>query len=1162
MKTLTTFFGTLLLCLPAFSQIYINENFSTFTDSILPPLTSGWKNIDSITPSANQIWRFDNPSIQALNSPIVAPTAVIDGDYYGNGNSQDAHLTSASFDASLASVVILQFDHVFRGVGSGGGEIRIFDGVNWITDTVYVVNTDPTGNDIPKLETIDISQYVAGVSNAQVGFRYLDPNWGWYWIVDNVKVFQPVPDDAAVVSIDSLPISACYLDSNETISATIVNFGSTVIRNIPIRYTINGGTIVPETITDSILPGDTLQYSFTTRANLSAAGSYNILVYSAIRGDNNFSNDSAFFTTTLNPSISTFPYIEGFENGSGAWSTGGANSSWALGTPAGTIINSAANGVNAYVTNLTGTYNDNEASFVLSPCFDFSSLNAPQLKMNIWYETESSWDGTMLQMTLDGGLTWTQIGSTTSGLNWYNDNTINGLQAAGFSGEGWTNDPLSRAGSNGWILAEHDLPAAANQPSVRFRIFHGTDGSVTEEGFAFDDFLVQDAPALDVGVISFDSPTSGCGLGAADSVCVMLANFGSTSITNVPLAYEFNGQLFADTAFLTLNPGDTVMHCFATTVNVSATGTYNIKSYSMAANDGNSLNDTTDFFFDNIPLVSSFPYLENFENGNGGWSAYGTANSWAWGNPAGNVITSAAGGFAAWVTNLTGTHNNSENSYIESPCLDLSSLTVDPILYFSLTYDTESCCDEGWVEYSINGGTTWSKLIDNGAALEWYNDLGNQWWDGTSSGGAGVWVNAENELVGLAGQSSVKIRFAFSSDGSVIREGFGIDNVRIDLPAATDAGIVALTSPVTGCGLSGSDSVKVQIKNFGVDTLTSTPVSFELNGAAPITETVTTQILPGDTLEYTFTTSLVNLSVPGSYAFKVYSGVAADGNPLNDTLNDVIASIPVATFPYTEDFEFSNGGWTTTGAASSWAWGTPAGSAIAGAAGGTGAWVTNLTGVYNDNELSYLESPCFDLSGQTSDPVLRFALTYATEACCDEGWVEVSTDGGVTWVKSIDLGAAQNWYNDLGNQWWDGANFSGTGIWDSTSNVMTGTAGLSSVKIRFAFSSDGSVTQEGFGVDNVSLDVATSIRQLDASEVEFTIYPNPTTGEFTLVAPASKEAINIDIFNTKGQMIYNSILKAGSARINTIDVNQFSKGLYFVKVSDGNASKIEKLIIR
>ena len=1160
MKKIIALFSAITFALSSFSQIYIDEDFSNFTDSIVPPLSSGWKNIDSIIPSLGQKWRFDNPGGRPFNGFITTPAASIDGDFYGNGNSQDAYLSSTNFDASLASIVIMQFEHVFRTIGSGGAELQIFDGTNWVTDTIFLVNTDPTGNDVPTIENIDISQYVAGISNAQIRFRYTDPNWGWYWIIDNVTIFQPVPDDAAVVAIDSLPVSACSLDSNETITARIVNFGSTVIRNIPIRYTINGGPIIPETILDSINPGDTLQYSFTTKANLSASGSYNIVVYSAIRGDNNNVNDSAFFTTTLIPAISTFPYSEGFENGNGAWIPGGVNSTWAVGVPTGTVINSAANGLNSYVTNPAGNYLDGDASFVLSPCFDFSSLNAPQFKMNIWYDSEQSWDGAALQMTINDGITWTQVGAFGNPNNWYNDNTINGLQTAGFTGDGWTIS--AGLGSGGWLLAEHDVPTAANQPSVRFRIFHGSDGSVTRDGFGFDDILIQDAPAVDLGVVSFVSPTSGCGLGAADSVCVTIANFGSVPITNIPLAYEFNTQIFADTAFVTLNPGDSVTHCFTTTINVSAIGMYNIKSYSMALNDGNALNDTTDFTFDNIPLVTNLPYLENFESGNGGWTSYGASNSWAWGTPTGAVITSAAGGIGAWVTNLTGTHNNNESSFIESPCIDFSSLMVDPILYFSLTYDTESCCDEGWIDVSIDGGATWSRLIDNGGALEWYNDVPNQWWDGTSSGGAGVWVNAENTLTGLAGQSSVKIRVGFSSDGSVIREGIGIDNVRIDLPARTDAGVVALTSPITGCGLSTSDSVKVQIKNFGADTLTSVPVSYELNGGAAVTETITTPILPGDTLEYTFT-SVVNLSVPGSYSFKLYSGVVLDANPLNDTITELVTSIPIATFPYSEGFETSNGGWTASGANNSWAWGTPSGTAIASAATGTGAWVTNLTGPYNDSEVSYLESPCFDLSSQTMDPVLRFSLTFETESCCDEGWLDVSTDGGATWTKSIDLGGAFNWYNDFVSQWWDGANVSGSGIWDSTSNVLAGVAGFPSVKFRFAFSSDGSITREGFGVDNVSLDMPVSIAEaIDQAEVTFLMYPNPTKGEFTLVAPATKESINIQILDTKGQLVYHEVMSVASNRINTIDMSEVAKGIYFVKISSGMASKIEKLIIQ
>ena len=1458
MKRIITLVGALFIGLSSFSQIYINEDFSTFINPVLPPLSSGWKNADSIpNRMSDSIWRFDNPGTRAPTLPISSPFAIADGDHNGSpGNpfQDDMYLSSTNFDASLASIVILEFDHYYRTIGTGIGELQIFDGSAWVTDTIFTVNTDPTTSFVTTHEVIDISQHVAGISNAQIRFRYTDPGWGWYWIIDNITIFQPVPDDAAVIAIDSLPASACNLDSNETITARIVNFGSTVIRNIPIRYTINGGPIVPETILDSINPGDTLQYSFTTKANLSAIGSYDVVVYSAIRGDNNVLNDSAFFTTTLNPAISTYPYSEGFENGNGAWTTGGVNGTWAVGAPIGILINSAANGFNSYVTNLSGVYNNGDASYVISPCFDFSSLSAPQFKMNIWYDSEQSWDGTTMQMTIDDGITWTDVGIFGDPNNWFNDNAINGLQAAGLTGAGWS--IVGGLGSGGWLLAEHDVPAAANQPSVRFRIFHGSDGSIQREGFAFDDILIQDAPAIDVGIASFASPVTGCGLGAADSVCIMVSNYGSAPISNFEVAFEFNAQLFTDTVFSTLNPGDTALFCFDSTINISAGGTYRIKAYSMAINDGNALNDTSYLTFDNIPIISGYPYSEGFENGNGGWVSGGSNNSWAIGTPTGAVINSAANGFNSYATELTGLYNNNEESWVQGPCFDFTSLN-QPQIKMNVWWSSEISWDGAVLQSSINGGATWQKVGAFGDPNNWYTDNSinglqtslepsGEGWTGRVGTGSGAWVLAEHDLTGLANQPAVILRVAFGSDGSVQDDGFAFDDVLILDAPAIDAGIVALTAPSSGCGLSTSDSVRVAVVNFGSAAISNFPITFELNSSLFV-DTFQNIINPGDTAIFTFTQTTVNLSLPGQYSFVVYTDILNDGNLSNDTLNAVVDNslkaapfvenfdafalgtglingwtsttstvggfgtylwqvnagqtgsfatgptgdnttgfanyiyteasngaigdittltspcidvsllngatlefyyhmlgaeintlyievgnnngfvivdsivgaqqnavadpffqksinissllgagnlsvrfssvslgccggdisiddfrlyepsvsdiavlaiteptsgcglgndtvkvlihnvglgalntiplsysvnngaiiidtsfvalspgdssifsfavpanlsafstysiqvysdlafdgdrtndsatalvnnIPVVSIPYTENFETSNGGWTAYGTNSSWAWGIPTGTNIIAAGSGAQAWVTNLTGVHNNNENSYLESPCMNFSGQTNDPVLTYLQTYNTESCCDEGWVELSTNGGNTWTKLIDNGGAINWYNDVINQYWNGNNISGLNTWDTVSNVLSGAAGQSSVKVRIAFSSDASIVEEGFGVDSISIDVATSIVRSNSDKIEFTIFPNPSEGKFTLIAPRTKESINIEILDTKGKLVYRQIMTAASARINNIDISKIAKGIYFVKISNASVSKIEKLIVQ
>src|SRR5688500_2289149 len=100
---------------------------------------------------------------------------------------------------------------------------------------------------------------------------------------------------------------------------------------------------------------------------------------------------------TCGTTISTFPYTQNFESGAGGWIAGGTASTWVLGTPAGTVINSAASGTNAWKTTLAGTYNNNEQSSVVSPCFNFSTLVQPIITLKIWWNMENNYDKAALQ---------------------------------------------------------------------------------------------------------------------------------------------------------------------------------------------------------------------------------------------------------------------------------------------------------------------------------------------------------------------------------------------------------------------------------------------------------------------------------------------------------------------------------------------------------------------------------------------------------------------------------------------------------------------------------------------------------------------------------------------------------------------------------------------
>ena len=246
---------------------------------------------------------------------------------------------------------------------------------------------------------------------------------------------------------------------------------------------------------------------------------------------------SAQCTTTIN----TFPYTEDFEgpNGQNGWASGGGAISWAFGLPNKTVIQGASSGSNCWVTGGLGTtkYNPNENSFVTSPCFDFTSLNKPVIKLRVWWHSEFSMDGTVLQYSTNGGTIWATVGVMGDPYKWYNDNTINANP--GGQGHGWTG--INSTSSGGWVTAQHSLTNLAGQPSVRFRILFAAGGSIQYDGFAFDDVAIanefQMTPVPDFGICGAgQSATLNAGPGYS---CYSWSTGALSQLTNVNSATTY-----------------------------------------------------------------------------------------------------------------------------------------------------------------------------------------------------------------------------------------------------------------------------------------------------------------------------------------------------------------------------------------------------------------------------------------------------------------------------------------------------------------------------------------------------------------------------------------------------------------------------------------------
>ena len=105
------------------------------------------------------------------------------------------------------------------------------------------------------------------------------------------------------------------------------------------------------------------------------------------------------------------------------------------------------------------------------------------LRCSVWYEIETGWDYAYLEMSLDGGLTWTTVpGNLTTVLDPNGNNRGYGI--TGFSG--------------GWTAAEFWLRQAAPlQPgvTVNLRFVYSSDSYINEEGIYIDD--ISPVPSYD-----------------------------------------------------------------------------------------------------------------------------------------------------------------------------------------------------------------------------------------------------------------------------------------------------------------------------------------------------------------------------------------------------------------------------------------------------------------------------------------------------------------------------------------------------------------------------------------------------------------------------------------------------------------------------------------
>ncbi len=305
-------------------------------------------------------------------------------------------------------------------------------------------------------------------------------------IIPLTKVLKPVRK--------VVPQTGCALSSSESVQWMAYNMGMPIAMGDTLGYAvyINGvkacrGTYV---LPQAIPSGDSLLIAPSCTADFSAPGRYILRISTWF--DPNDSMEAEFEVYSF-PVIDQFPYQEGFENDDGQWvKVSSGKSSWEWGVPASVTINTAAEGLRVWMTNLQGIPYDDERGWVLSPCFTSLPADTMELSVAVWWDAFPTYDGAAIDIRQNGK--WDHLESADT-LNWYVDDVYAIEQWLGSAHKrGWTGI------SSGWRNARIRFVADPTD-TIQFRVAFSIYGNSVNnyDGFAFDDVALRDGSSLPSG---------------------------------------------------------------------------------------------------------------------------------------------------------------------------------------------------------------------------------------------------------------------------------------------------------------------------------------------------------------------------------------------------------------------------------------------------------------------------------------------------------------------------------------------------------------------------------------------------------------------------------------------------------------------------------------
>lgn len=718
-----------------------------------------WQIINGNISAGTKRYDWQLPNLSTINA-LIKLTRNSDQKISTSGNFTIVGTPSISMAADQCpSSISLQWNTVanasyYEVMKISSGEMKVVDTTSYLNYTIRNLSADST-------YWVTVRSVISNKPGRRAVALSRKP--------DNGNCTSPIFDndlkmDTLISPLRGRKFTSTQLTAAEEIVVRIKNLDNQPVTNYSVSYAINNGTWVTENVTVPIGATGSLFYHFTKKYDFSSPGNYVIkLAVTNMLPDANKNNDSLQFTITQlanTPVNLATRFIEKFEQANPA-----SYSNSFFGIPGADRFDYAMNSGNGV---LNFPLNDISDTSGRSARLSFTQISAAI----VGHSLTGTFNFSAYNIITDNiGFSFT-LGTITNCGNCID--SVSALQIRGSDTSSWIT--VMQLNPTGQSIPQKKientglkklLSAAGQNFSSSFQVrFTQANSYFTNN---IDDIIFYNA-TNNLAVSFADTiALKNCGLSTLP-LRIKISNASNSNATNLLVHYRINSGTTVTETVPIVSANNATVYTFIQPLKIAAFGYDTITIWCDNPNDTYPLNNTRSVIIRNQPLITTFPYIEDFERNDGYWYSEGKNSSWAYGKPAATIIKTAASGEKAWKTNLTGNNNKGEQSFLYSPCIDYSRLQY-PSLSISIAMNMDSCffyCSQLLIQYSTDG-TIWkpiSAVLDS-SAFNWElaSSTHYRWHVATLSLPV---VNAP-----------VQLRFMFRSGTFTQLEGVAIDDIHI-----------------------------------------------------------------------------------------------------------------------------------------------------------------------------------------------------------------------------------------------------------------------------------------------------------------------------------------------------------------------------------------------